>query len=455
MFCNRDLKINFKVIFFFFIYSGCIGAHAAFAELRLEQVIKRAVEYQPTVQAGQYAEMTQQQNEKIAQSSYYPTINAMALASTGFPGSAGATGVAGLMVSPFHKGPTAGLVLEQNVWDFGRTSDSIRLAEKETDLFRKDTLVSALKVGHVAQEAYFLCSRDRSLADVYGRIASESGLVQKEVENFVRVGQRSIVDKYLSISQTEEARTLAEDYKKRFELANQRLAYLIGQKGTEPLCPLLEEQAIQELKPASPSGSLANSPSNSLASVSPLLSLAEAQTAVSQTQKSLAQKDFNPKIVGLASVGWMNDTELGIPMQNYSAAIAVILPLFEGFKTVSQVRKYELRTIQNEKNTDATRFGIDEANLNYDRAIESARLRMTHIKEEVQVAEKGFRLAKKRYSDLQGNLVDLREAIRNLARTSGDLKVALYDFATQSTAKALLNGRWNQTINLSQNRPLQ
>ena len=188
--------------------------HSAFAELSLEQVLKRAVEYHPVLQVGQYAEMSQEQNEKVAQSPYYPKISAMALETTGFPGSAAATGVAGLMVSPYHKGPTVGLVLEQNVWDFGRTSDSVLLAEKETDLSKKDTLVSGLKVGQVAQEVYFVCSRDRSLANVYSRITSESALVQKEVENFVRVGQRSVVDKYLSKSQTEEVRTLAEDLQK-------------------------------------------------------------------------------------------------------------------------------------------------------------------------------------------------------------------------------------------------
>ena len=430
-----------NVATFFLLLCGFI--YPAFAELTLEQAIKQGVGHHPVLQASQYEEMSRQQNEKVSESSYYPKISAMALATTGFPGSAGATGVAGLMISPFHKGPTAGLLLEQNVWDFGRTSDSVRLAERETNLSKKDTLVSALKVGQTVQEVYFICSRDRSLAEGYERITLESALIQKEVDNFVRVGQRSVVDKYLSKSQTEEVKTQAEDYKRRFELDNQRLAYLIGQKATEPLCPLLEEGAMKQLKPTSST------------SLSPFLAQAEAQTEVSRTQKSLAQKDFNPKIVGLASAGWVNDTELGIPMQNYSAAIAVILPLFEGFKTVSQVKQFEYKTIQNEKNTEATRFGIDEVNLNYDRAIESARLRISHVKEELKTAETGFKIAKQRYFDSQGNLVDLRESVRNLARTFSELKMALYDFTTQSTAKALINGQWNQWISSYQDRPLQ
>jgi outer membrane protein len=412
------------------------------AELSLEQMMQRAVEYHPLLQAGQYAEASQHLNEKIAQSAYYPQISAMALATTGFPGSAGATGVAGLMGSPFHKGPSAGLLLEQNIWDFGRTTNNVLLAEKETDLAKKESLVSGLRVAEAAQEAYFTCSRDRSLAETYSRIVYESSAVQKEVDNFVRVGQRSVVDRVLAKSQTEEVRTLAEDYKIRVGIDNQKLAYLTGQKGTDPICPLLNEKLVRSIRVSS------------AAAVSPLVSRAQARTAVAQTQKSLAQTDFNPKVVGLASVGWMNDTELGVPMQNYSAGIALILPLFEGFKTASQVKKFELRTIENERQTDAARFAIDEANLTYDQAIESAQLRISHLKEELQIAETGFETAKKRYIDLQGTLVDLREAIRNLSRTSSQLDMAWYEFATQRTGRALLNGQWNSIINSYMNRPL-
>lgn len=407
-----------------------------FAALTLEQAIQQAIAHHPGLKAEHYSELTSQQNEKTAQSSYYPKISAMALATTGFPGSAGATGVAGLMVSPYHKGPSAGLYLEQNIWDFGRTSDSVLLAEKETDLAKKDMLVSSLKIAQSTQEIYFVCARDRSLAEVYSKIAMESELVEKEVDNFVRVGQKSIVDKYLSKSQTEEAKTQAEDYKKRFELDKQRLAYLTGEKDlNDSLCPLLDEQVAESTQAKSDSKE-----------VSPVLSRAQAETELSQVQKSLAQKDFNPKIIGIASAGWINDTEFGIPMQNYSAAVAVILPLFEGFKTSSQVRKYQLQTIQNEKRTTAVQFGIDEANLNYDRGIQSALLRIERLKDEVKTAELAFQTAKKRYFDLQGTLLDLREAIRNQSRTSEEFKVALFDFATQNTSKRLLNGQWNQAI---------
>src|SRR6185312_6253458 len=110
-------KCELKLVFFL---SLCTITSPVFGSMTLEQVLKRAVETHPALQAAQYAELSQHQNEKVAQSAYYPNINAMGLATSGFPGSAGATGIEGLMVSPFHRGPSAGLVLEQNIWDFGR-----------------------------------------------------------------------------------------------------------------------------------------------------------------------------------------------------------------------------------------------------------------------------------------------------------------------------------------------
>ncbi len=406
----------------------------AVAEMSLEQVFRYAIANHPAIEASEYAEQGKQQNEKVAQAAYYPTINAMALESTGFPGSAGATGVLGLMVSPFHSGPTAGIVLEQNIWDFGRTPSAVRLAEKETRLAKEDTALSGMKIGNVAQETYFLCSRDRSLAEDYSRITRESELIEKEVGNFVRVGQRSIVDKYISQSQTEQVRTLADDAKKSFELDQQKLAHLTGQKDSTPLCPLLEEAAV--LAPDVPL------PVDS----SPLLSLFQARTEVSKARLRLFETDYNPRIVGMASAGWLSGTVLGIPKENYSAAIALILPLFEGFKTKSQVREGELRLLYHERLEDATRFGIREANLTFDRGIESARLRITHLKGEMKLAETGFQMAKQRYLDMQGTLIDLRESLRNLARTFSELRMALYELATQNTSKSLLNGRWNHVM---------
>ncbi len=425
-----------KFLFFSFI---AVTSHPVFAEIKLEHAIRKAIENHPALKAGEYGQLGQLQAEKVAQAAYYPKLTGMGLMTAGFPGSAAATGVAGLMISPFHRGPSAGFLIEQNIWDFGRTTGAVRLAEMETELSKADIGLTGLKIGQLVQEAYFLCARDRSLAQVYQRVAQESALVEGEVKNFVRVGQKSVVDQYLLKSQTEEARTVAEDYEKRFELDHRRLAYLAGFTETsQVLCPILDESVIS---------SEVGLPLVPVASaVSPWVSMAQAQLAVSQSQKSLAQAEFSPKLVGLASIGWMKDSELGLAKQNYSAALAVIVPLFEGYKSVSQVNQADLRTMQSEKNLQAAHFAVDEANLNYDRGIESAKLRISHLKAEVKLAESGFQIAKKRYSALQGNLVDLRESIRDLARVTSEFQVALYDFATQSTGKALLNGQWSQVI---------
>lgn len=427
--------MNF-IFSFFFIAS--LGFHSARAELTLKEAIQSGIKNHPLVQSEHYGELRKQQDEAIAQSQYYPKISAMALATTGFPGSAGATAVAGLMVSPYHKGPSAGLFLEQNILDFGRTSGQVKVAEKESRLFQTETHLSKISIAKDTERAYYLCSRDRSLSEIYSHLALEAELIQKEVKKFVQVGQRSVVENYLSRSQTEEARTLAEDYQKKFQLDNQRLALFTAQGSHQPICPPLTE----EISPLSK-----NVETSSYES--PFLEKVDAQIALSEAEHNLAKKDFNPRIVGIASLGWMQDTEFNIPIKNYSAAIGLILPLFEGNITASRVKKYELRTLETEKEKEAIQFKLDQENLEYLRNIESARLRIDHLKTEFQLADEGYKMAKKRYLTLQGTLVDVRESLRNLSRTSGSLKEALFEYATQKVEMELLNGKWNTVLRTS------
>jgi outer membrane protein TolC len=413
-------------------------AAMAHAELTLEETLQLALKTHPSNKVNQYLEEAAEKETQTARSAFYPQIMAMGLVTSGFPGSSAGLGVTGLMGSPYHKGPTAGFVLEQNIWDFGRTSQAVYLAEKESDLTKRQTQVSNLKIGQVAQEIYFDCARDRGLAEIYSRIAFESMLIQKEVENFVKIGQKSIVEKYLANSQTQQAVTFHEDFKRQFDINNQRLAQFLGvQANEEPLCPALTENWADQIEEHT---------NTSTHESSPWISLELAKTDVTATYQLLAEKDFNPKIVAMGSVGWLDKVEVGVPLNNYSVGIAVVWPLFEGFKTISKVQKYELLKISNEAQLEQTRFEIRDANISFESAIESAKVRISHYKKELPNTQKGFDIAKKRYFDLQGSLLDLRNTLSDLERTSKNLNLAIYDLMKQSTERALLNGQWNQLL---------
>ncbi len=59
---------------------------------------------------------------------------------------------------------------------------------------------------------------------------------------------------------------------------------------------------------------------------------------------------------------------------------------------------------------------------------------------EFDLAIKAFNVAKKRYFSFEGELIDLREAFRNLARVETEIQETRTRLLQASGSKALLNG---------------
>ncbi len=307
------------------------------------------------------------------------------------------------------------------------------VAEKRSSLAKTESKVTSLTIGAQAARYYAKCARDRSLAEIYRDLMEEAKIIQTEVAKFVATGQRSIVDKYLSESQTEEAATIAADFEERLAVDEERLLTLIGLPKDGATCPRMSSDLSTEAT------TLATSSSNAEIS-SPLILRAQAEMALVEAETSRSRKDYFPRLVGLASAGYMNSTELGVPKQVYSVAVGLIIPLFEGFKTNSEVDENLARTMQKEKEVAATKLNLKETTLGLDEEIRSGLLRLDHLRHELELAETAFRVAKSRYVKASGTLVDLREALRNLGRIRTGKKETESLLLSASIEKGLLNG---------------
>ena len=60
--------------------------------------------------------------------------------------------------------------------------------------------------------------------DIWAELAKDSAMITKEAQHFVDTGQVSIVDRYLSKAQTEEARTAKAFFAERLKKSEQELA---------------------------------------------------------------------------------------------------------------------------------------------------------------------------------------------------------------------------------------
>jgi outer membrane protein len=399
-------------------------ASADVKEVSLNEILSQVEAKDPSIASANYREKAAQENIGVSKSNYLPTLSIEAIDSAGFPGSSSMAGVGGLMGSPYRSGLAAGVVGKQTIWDFGRTSSKVTLAEEESQGLHDDIKIKKLQIEENAIKVFFECSFYRSQMEVWKNLGEESAIVTKEVKKFVGTGQRSIVDSYLSQGQEEEAVTSVAEIKERLFATINHLKLLTGIEKEEITCPILQNE-ITQVKSISESNNI-------------LINKAEVESRIAIARVAAAKSGYMPELVAVGSVGTMENSRF-VAEQNYSAAIGLTFPLFEGWKTSHEVSSARASLAAKNSELAAAKQGVSEMNIKFDENLNSARVRLEHLRSELQLAEKAFNTAKKRYLSLQGSLTDVREALRNLSRTQTQKNEALAVYFKNQKLRELFN----------------
>jgi outer membrane protein len=403
------------------------GFCAPARELTISEVLRLAEQASPDLKAALQREHVSEQNVNILKSFYYPTFNAEAIDSFGFPGSTGSSlGIGGLMGSPFRSGPAVGMTGNLTLFDWSR-GYGVQAARSEWKAIQDETQVARYSVDQEALQIYLEASRFRGQRDSYKQIAGYVADVATQVEMFVKTGQRSVVDRLLVQDQTTDAQMTAAAFDERYQVALKRLALATG--------VALDQMAT--LDPAALSDQSLGFVGQG--TVSPLVTQAAAQAEAAHSQVSAASAQNLPRVNATASVGDMDEARL-VTKHDYAGGFGVTLPIFEGYRIQSQIHQAQALAAQRDQDLNAVRFQLDELNAHYDEIINASRVQLDYLQKELEVAQRAFELAKKRYYNFQGTLVDVREAVRNLERIQSEVIDVKSDLLLALGSKALLNG---------------
>jgi outer membrane protein len=392
--------------------------------ISIDKVMQFAELNSPKLSAERFHEIAAKKSIDIAKANYFPTVNFEAIDSTGFPGSSGLAGVSGLMGSPYRSGIGAGLIAQQTIYDFGRTYYDVEASKFESEFSKQNTRVTLYQIKQLALQTFYECAFFRTQSDTWSHLGQESGRITKEAQKFVNTGQRSIVDRYLSKAQTEEAETAEAFFKSQYKESLHELAVIMGTSDNRFSCPSLPKQLAPSLN------------SHIGIESSPLLTRAIIGAKVSQARLEQQKAGYYPKIIAVASAGSMADARL-VPKKNYSAGIGFVLPLFD-LHTGGEIHRAEALASASRKEVDAEKQYLEEMNAKYDAVINSSEVRLKHLS--YALADKAFTTAKKRYVSLEGELIDLREAFRNIARVESEIEITRTRLLQSKGSKALLNG---------------
>lgn len=396
-------------------------------EITLRDLLKRAADVSPQIQSSRMKDVASQHRIEIARAGYMPTVNVEAVESTGFPGSVAHLGISGLLASPYRSGAAAGVSANIPIWDFGRTTNSVEAAKHDALSQQEDTNYTRYRIYQTSLELFYDCALDKDLKDTWTELAGGARLVRDFINGFVKTGQRSIVERYLIESQMEHAQTQVAIFSEREKVQIREIGLLTGMAPESFSCPSLptEEQAVAVFH-GTPQGN-------------PIISQASEALLAAKSRVDQAKADFMPRLVATADAGIMQDQRLVDP-NYYALGVAVILPVFEGFSTVNKVGEANALASSAERELEARKLEIADLNTRYDKIIESTRTGIRLLKEEYELAKKGFELAKSRYFSLQGGVVDVRDAFDNLTRTQTNLISTQAQYLQAMGAKAVLNG---------------
>ncbi|MDB5039139.1 MAG: Outer rane efflux protein [Bacteriovoracaceae bacterium] len=403
------------------------GGSGFSAEVSLSEILVKAEKFSHLLSAAQLNETAARANVGLARSDYFPTLDFEAVDSTGFAASSNLSGITGIPGSPYRKGASLGAVSRINIWDFGRTFYSTESASYEANVEKYRSQITEAEVDLEAAKTFFDCVRTKTQMENWQIILDQARVVSEEVQKYIATGQRSVVDKYLSESQVEEAFTQKADFEKKSDLEARQLSILTGIDYAEISCPILSKLSKIDASAISDNGK------------NPDVLVATEQAHAEEARASHAKAERLPKLFAGASAGIMQDVRL-VREKNYSIGIGLEIPLFE-VKAYYKIKRAEALSSGRQFLIEAAKERVDQTNAKYDKIILSSQARLEHLQNELKLAEEGFQIAKRRYFKFQGTLVDVRETLRNLTRTRIQIDDSQIDFMEASAAKILFNGR--------------
>ncbi|MGE5086405.1 MAG: TolC family protein [Bacillota bacterium] len=417
-----------SIIFPLLLVSVAVSASPSTSSLSLLQTMREAEANSPALKVDEFRLKSSEETIRMKKSGYFPELSVAAIASTGDPGSFSMLDVDSNLSSTNRIGYGASLILKQDIWDFGRTSHSVESAKLENEVEKQQSSLTRAQVSRDVLVTYLDCAFYKTQVQQSSFMIDQAKRLAQEINHFVRSGQRSIIERYFVESELKSALTNQAEYSERMNVAEEHLGILLHQSSKEKVsCQDLEavQKDVEWME--------------GLPNQNPLLERENLRLRVAESKLDEARAENNPRIIGMALAGTFDNDHLK-DRDHYAAGVGVTWPLFSGFLVDAKNEKSHADVLAQQNFVEATRQKVDAANSGYDERIRSLRVRLSFLNEEKIHAKKVFELAHQRYEDMQGNITDLREAIKFTNKLALEGDQVLRDYLLAMGEKSLFNG---------------
>jgi len=420
------MKAFMKNKIFLLIFVGLFLPFRAAAEapinkgetLEVKRCIEIALKQHPAIRAAASTLKAGESRVGQAKSGYYPQVS----------GSAGYSRTSPYRTTSGRLSTTAGSIydstnssigLNQNLFDFGKTSTQVRIQNLNLDASRSDFDNANAQVIFGVKQAYWGLLRARRNQDVAREVVGQYKQHLGRAKGFFEVGLKPKFDvtkaevdlsnAKLNLLKAENAQRLARvtlnnamgapdapDYEIQDSLAFQRVEVDLDQVMKQAYDRRPDLQSILAKKK----------------------SLDETIT--------LQKKGYTPYVTGNASYGWGGDS---FPLdQGWNIGATLNIPLFSGFSTKYQVEEARANLDVLKANEETLRQGIflevKQAWLNLQEAAD----RIATAEVIVRQAAENLELANGRYAAGVGNPIEVTDALVAESNAQMSFVAALYDY---------------------------
>jgi outer membrane protein TolC len=394
--------------------------------LTLGDCLGIALKYHPSLQAGQATVETQRYKVEQALAAYYPQVNFNAgyntatsnfgtVAGTNIPVSRSA--YSWTFSDLFSMGPT----LNQLIYDFGRTSSTVKINRESVKASEQDLLTARQTVALNVKQAYYGVLQTLALIKVAEEIEKQNKERLEQARGFYQAGTRPKIDvtkAEVDLANVELALIRA---KNNYQVSRVTLNNAMGLRSD---LAFAIERGVDIKPKVTPLEEILESAYDKRPEIHQLKARQRAQEAAVQ----LAKASYYPILSGNASNLWRTDQVPNDLVWDWSVGATLSVPIFSGFSSPNQVAEARavLKNLQAQEESlkQNIRLEVEQAYLSLKEAID----RIGVSEKSLGQAQENYDLASGRYQVGVGQPLEVTDAEVLLANTRANYINALYDY---------------------------
>lgn len=388
-------------------------------EITLDEAVSTALRNDPAVRAAEYELDVGAARVRQARARYFPQIGVSGLSKRGLSGAMNHLEPQGLANSPLFRNTAIGVELTQPVLDFGRNANRLRSARlrraaavADLDAVKQETVLRV-------RSAYFGLLRARRAYAVAADMVRSRQVMVRQAQAFYEVKLRSRVDLEIARASLAEAELAALRASTEIVSANAQFGRAIGSSQQAEYYPLDPGASLPDLPGLEQMLDTARNTRPELRSLGARLSAAQAETELARSRRW-------PNFAFAYTGGYARFTEM-VASNLMAGGVGLLMPIFTGGLLKGEVEEAEALA-------KAIQARLDDRRQQVELEVRSAWLDLRDALRVVPVlqvraesARHAARLARERYAERLGAIVEVAQAESGLAAAEAALAIAAYD----------------------------